>query len=124
MSRRNNRDIVMRRLIILFSVITLAAIGFLIFFLSHTISNKESCRDAGIEEFQSGNYERAISSFQRSLAAPVILESPSAPQQRTASTGTRSGIDIASTSIGRRHPARTDTLSSSTEISAPNSRRI
>ncbi|MCR4839509.1 MAG: hypothetical protein K5897_11355 [Eubacterium sp.] len=68
MSRRNNRDIVMRRLIILFSVITLAAIGFLIFFLSHTISNKESCRDAGIEEFQSGNYERAISSFQRSLA--------------------------------------------------------
>ena len=58
----------MRRLIILFSAVTLVVVGFLIFFLSHTISNKEALREEGIKQFREANYELAIKDFQRSLA--------------------------------------------------------
>ena len=68
MSRRNYNAARIRQLIVIYVLIGLAIIGFLIFFLSKTMSNKESARNEGIEQFKNGKYEQAISSFQRSLA--------------------------------------------------------
>lgn len=68
MSRKNYNAIRMRQLVVIYVLIGLAVIGFLIFFLSKTISNKEAARESGIKEFRHANYERAISAFNRSLA--------------------------------------------------------
>ena len=58
----------MRRLIVLYAFIALIVIAFLIFFLSKTMSSKEANREEGITQFKQGNYDQAISAFQRSLA--------------------------------------------------------
>ena len=69
MSERTRRNQArMRKLIVLYAFIALIVIIFIIFFLSKTMSSKESAREEGIKQFRNGNYEQAISAFQRSLA--------------------------------------------------------